>query len=176
MFLCLHQIFVRFFAHAFFLGGGYMGSKQKQLPNKLRGFEQSSKHLPYLVGKYGLSYLRSIWRVDKFKNNRWWIETILSQNMLDAINLHPRSLTRISKNNGLQWKGGVVSFISSNTANIAPEKWCLGKDPFLLRFGLFSERTLSFREGTWRIIPFRKWLIALISKSSNWGCSPSNNF
>ena len=72
-------------------------------------------------------------------------------------------------------KGWVVSFISSNTANIAPEKWCLGKDPFLLGFGLFSERTLSFKQGTWRIIPFRKWLIALISKSSNWGCSPSNN-
>ena len=40
-----------FCPYIFFWGGGYMGSKQKQLPNKLRGFEWSSKHLPYLVGE-----------------------------------------------------------------------------------------------------------------------------
>ena len=26
---------------------------------------------------------------------------------------------------------------------------------------------------TWRIIPFSKWLITMVSKSPNWGCSPS---
>ena len=25
-------------------------------------------------------------------------------------------------------------------------------------------------EGTWRIIPFSKWLITMVSKSPNWGC------
>ena len=25
--------------------------------------------------------------------------------------------------------------------------------------------------GTWRIIPFSKWLIIRVSKSPNWGCS-----
>ena len=25
---------------------------------------------------------------------------------------------------------------------------------------------------TWRIIPFSKWLITMVSKSPNWGCSP----
>ena len=28
-------------------------------------------------------------------------------------------------------------------------------------------------EHTWRIIPFSKWLITVVSKSPNWGCSPS---
>ena len=30
-----------------------------------------------------------------------------------------------------------------------------------------------FWNPTWRIIPFSKWLITMISKSPNWGCSPS---
>ena len=29
-----------------------------------------------------------------------------------------------------------------------------------------------FITGTWRIIPFSKWLINMVSKSPNWGCSP----
>ncbi len=37
----------------------------------------------------------------------------------------------------------------------------------------FQVRAVSFREGTWRIIPFSKWLITMVSKSPKKGCSPS---
>ena len=32
---------------------------------------------------------------------------------------------------------------------------------------------ITFSDATWRIIPFSKWLIALVNKSPNWGYSPS---
>ena len=34
-------------------------------------------------------------------------------------------------------------------------------------------RVSDFSWITWRIIPLSKWLIAMVSKSPNWGCSPS---
>ena len=36
----------------------------------------------------------------------------------------------------------------------------------------FIEAKTPFITTTWRIIPFSKWLIAMVSKSPNWGCSP----
>ena len=42
----------------------------------------------------------------------------------------------------------------------------LGKHPSLKVFVL----NMGY---TWRIIPISKWLVTMVSKSPNWGCSPS---
>ena len=38
---------------------------------------------------------------------------------------------------------------------------------------LFSSLLMTAELGTWSIIPFSKWLITMVSKSPNWGYSPS---
>ena len=49
--------------------------------------------------------------------------------------------------------------------NSSPLKMDGWKMNFLLGFGLFSGAlAVSFREGTWRIIPVSKWLVTPIYK------------
>ena len=36
-----------------------------------------------------------------------------------------------------------------------------------------SLKTNKSKYTTWMIIPVSKWLITMVSKSPNWGCSPS---
>ncbi len=38
---------------------------------------------------------------------------------------------------------------------------------------VFELPPINSKRATWRIIPVSKWLITMVSKPPNWGCSPS---
>ena len=54
---------------------------------------------------------------------------------------------------------------------ISPENQWL-EDVFPIEMVPFLGDMLTFRVNAWRIIPFSKWLITMVSKSPNWGYSP----
>ena len=76
------------------------------------------------------------------------------------------------------FQGQTVSFREGNQQINGSMRagWCEPKPPNLLWPDLLSSDLFLREIGgkdpiTWRIIPFTKWLITMVSKSPNWGCS-----
>ena len=56
---------------------------------------------------------------------------------------------------------------------------CIGKNTINKEYGpgivtsMCFSASLIICKSTWRIIPFSKWSITIVSKSPKWGCFPS---